>query len=123
MPPDLACSGAVMAIDPGAAEMMRDDLSTLDGISEKQMFGGMGFMHAGHMLTGIMSTGALLYRVGKPRQDAALTLPGVSLMKHAGRVMGGFVMLSGDAQADDKLRAELLSMALENAAELPQKEV
>lgn len=112
-----------MAIDPGAAAMMRDDLSALDGVSEKKMFGGMGFMRDGHMLTGVMSTGALLYRVGKPRQDHALALPGVSLMEHGGRRMGGFVMLSGAAQADDELRTELLSLALDNAAELPAKEV
>lgn len=111
-----------MAIDPGAAELMRDDLSAVDGLSEQKMFGGLGFMRSGHMLTGVMSTGALLYRVGKDRQDRALSLPGVALMEHGGRRMGGFVMLSGEAQSDDTLRAELLSMALDNAALLPPKE-
>lgn len=111
-----------MAIDPGAAQMMRDDLSALDGLSEKKMFGGLGFMRDGHMLTGVMSQGALMYRVGKSRQDAALSLPGVAMMQGNGRVMGGFVTLQGDALADDDLRRTLLSMALENAAELPPKE-
>ena len=111
-----------MAIDPGAAEMMRDDLSALDGISEKKMFGGLGFLRDGHMLTGIMSTGALLYRVGKPREAQALALPGVAPMAMGDRVMGGFVMLTGEAQADEENRARLLALALENAAELPPKE-
>lgn len=111
-----------MAIDPGAAQLMRDDLSALTGISEKKMFGGLGFMRAGHMLAGVMSTGALLYRVGKPREDAACALEGVGVMEHGGRRMGGFVMLTGAAQADDDSRAALLTMALENAAELPPKE-
>ena len=111
-----------MAVDPGAAQMMRDDLAHLDGLSEKKMFGGMGFMRDGHMLTGVVSHGALLYRVGKARQDAALARPGVSMMEGNGRTMGGFVILQGDALADDDLRAELLSMALANAAELPPKE-
>ncbi|AUH35360.1 TfoX/Sxy family protein [Paracoccus tegillarcae] len=111
-----------MAIDQGAAQMMREDLAALDGISEKKMFGGLGYMRGGHMLTGVVSHGALLYRVGKTRQDVALDLPGVSMMQGNGRTMGGFVILQGDAQADDDLRARLLSMALENAAELPPKE-
>lgn len=111
-----------MAIDPGAAQLMRDDLSDQDGISEKKMFGGLGFMRAGHMLTGVVSHGALLYRVGKSRQEQALTLPGVALMQGNGRTMGGFVLLTGDAQADDDLRAHLLGLALENAQELPPKE-
>ncbi|MFV0385854.1 TfoX/Sxy family protein [Paracoccus sp. (in: a-proteobacteria)] len=111
-----------MAIDPGAAELMRGDLAAIDGISEKKMFGGMGFMLRGNMLTGIMSTGALLYRVGKPRQDRALAIPGVLLMEHGGRVMGGFVMLADEAQANDDLRATLLMFALENADDLPVKE-
>ncbi|WP_299845309.1 TfoX/Sxy family protein [uncultured Paracoccus sp.] len=111
-----------MAIDPGAAEMMRDDLSALDGISEKKMFGGLGFMRGGHMLTGVMSTGALLYRVGKTHEAAALALPGVAVMAMADRVMGGFVMLTGEAQADEESRARLLALALENASELPPKE-
>lgn len=111
-----------MAIDPGAADLMREDLSALDGVSEKKMFGGLGFMRNGHMLTGIMSDGALIYRVGKDRQDRALDWPGVSMMAGNGRVMGGFVTLQGEAQADDDLRAQLLSLALDNAAELPPKE-
>lgn len=111
-----------MAVDPGAADLMRGDLAALDGISEKKMFGGLGFMQGGHMLAGIMSGGALLYRVGKPRQDRALAREGVSVMEHAGRRMGGFVMVEGEAQADDDLRAELLQLALQNHAELPPKE-
>ncbi|MFV0299919.1 MAG: TfoX/Sxy family protein [Paracoccus sp. (in: a-proteobacteria)] len=111
-----------MAVDSGAARMMRDDLSALDGISEKKMFGGLGFMRGGHMLSGVMSTGALLYRVGKPREAAALALPGVLPMAMGARVMGGFVMLAGEARADDAGRARLLGLALENASELPPKE-
>lgn len=111
-----------MAIDPGTAELMREDLADLDGIREKPMFGGLGFMLAGHMLAGIMSSDSLIYRVGKPRQDRALALPGVRVMEHGGRRMGGFVMLDGPAQADDGLRATLLQFALQNHAELPPKE-
>ena len=109
----------MIAFDPGTAELMRDDLSALDGISEKKMFGGLGFMQGGHMLTGVMSTGALMYRVGKTRQAQAQAMPGVGPMEHGGRSMGGFVVLSGDAMADDDRRAALLAMALQNAQELP----
>lgn len=111
-----------MAVDEGAADLMRDDLAAVDGIVEKPMFGGLGFMLRGHMLGGVMSGGALLYRVGKPQQDQAVARDGVSIMQHGGRTMGGFVMVEGDAQADDDLRADLLRLALDNHAELPPKE-
>lgn len=111
-----------MAVDPGALDLMRGDLAGIDGISEKSMFGGLGFMMAGHMLGGIMSGGALLYRVGKARQNSATGHDGVSVMQHGGRIMSGFVMVEGEAQADDDLRAGLLRMALDNHADLPPKE-
>ncbi|TRW95490.1 TfoX/Sxy family protein [Paracoccus sp. M683] len=111
-----------MAVDPGTAQLMRDDLSALDGISEKKMFGGLGFMRGGHMLSGVMSTGALLYRVGKARQAQAQAMPGVGPMEHGSRTMGGFVTLTGEAMADDDQRATLLALALANAQDLPAKE-
>lgn len=111
-----------MAADPGMVEQMRDDLSALDGISEKTMFAGLGFMRAGHMLTGVTSQGALMYRVGKAREAEALALPDVGRMGDGTRTMGGFVVLTGDGAADDDRRARLLALALDNAADLPARD-
>ena len=111
-----------MAVDPGAAALMREDLSHLADLSEKPMFGGMAFMREGHMLAGVMSDGGLIYRVGKPREADACAMPGVGPMQSGERRMGGFVVLSGQPMADDDLRRRLLDLALINAADLPAKD-
>jgi len=52
-----------MAYDEGLAQIMRDDLCDVIGISEKKMFGGLAFMYASHMVCGIHKDGAM-FRVG-----------------------------------------------------------
>lgn len=111
-----------MAADPGLVALLRDDFSDIERLREKPMFGGMGLMLQGHMVAGVMSSGALLYRPGKPREVQALALPQVTPMAHGGRRMGGFVMLAGEAAADDETRAALKALSLQNHAELPPKE-
>lgn len=109
-----------MAIDPGLTEVMRDDMAALDGIKEVRMFGGICFMHHGHMLCGIHKDGAL-YRVGKESHAAALALDGVGSMTMTGRSMGGLVDVEPDAMANDDLRNQLLQMSLQFTASLPAK--
>lgn len=109
-----------MAFDEGLAEVMREDMNALDGLKEVRMFGGICFMHHGHMLCGVHKDGAL-YRVGKDRHADALARDGVRPMTMTGRSMGGLVDVDPDAMSDDALRAQLLNMALEFTASLPAK--
>lgn len=37
-----------MARDPGLEELMRDQLSIVEGLSEKAMFGGLAWLMNGH---------------------------------------------------------------------------
>ena len=48
-----------MPYDEGLAQIMRDDLCDVIGISEKKMFGGLAFMYVGHI--------CLLYTSPSPR--------------------------------------------------------
>lgn len=109
-----------MAYDEGLASLMRDDLTDLDGIEEKKMFGGIVFMLNGNMLCGVHKGGGM-FRVGKDRKDKALAIEGAEPMAFTGRPMGGMVDADEDAMADDKRRTQLLEMALENARSLPPK--
>lgn len=109
-----------MAYDEGLAQIMRDDMSALDGLKDIRMFGGICFMHHGHMLCGVHKDGAL-YRVGKVRHAQALLLEGVEEMTMTGRSMGGLVDVSADAMGDDDLRNTLLTLALEFTGSLPPK--
>lgn len=109
-----------MAYDEGIAQVMREDLHDFDGLKEVRMFGGICFMHHGHMLCGVHKDGAL-YRVGKERHALALERDGVEEMTMTGRSMGGLVDVEISAIEEDQLRADLLEMALAFTASLPPK--
>ena len=112
-----------MAYDEGLAQLLREDIGPRPGLAERRMFGGLCFMLDGHMLCGVYGAangGHAMYRVGKPRAEAALAVPGTAPMALTGRSMGGIVDADGPALEDDN-RARLLALALENVASLPPK--
>lgn len=113
-----------MAYDEGMAQLLRDDLGARPGVEERKMFGGLCFMLDGHMLCGVHGDkyegGGLMFRVGKPRVEAALAVPGTAPMNFTGRVMGGMVD-AFDEGLEDANRQRLLALAMENVAGLPPK--
>lgn len=108
-----------MPYDEGLAQLLRDDLSDRE-IVEKKMFGGLAFMHRGHMLCGIHRGGGM-FRVGKAREAAALTVAGARPMSFTGRPMPGMVETGPEPLADDDRRGRLLALALAFNAEQPPK--
>lgn len=109
-----------MAYDEGLLELIREDLGDTPGLQEKRMFGGVCIMKDGHMLCGVHKDGAM-YRVGKPRIDAAMSQPGAGPMTFTGRPMAGFVDIGPEAMGNDDARAVWLQLALENVASLPPR--
>jgi len=117
-----------MAYDEGLAQLMRDDLAHLDGVTEKKMFGGIAFMTGGNMICGVHKDGAM-FRVGKDREAEAHSLDGVGKMLFTGRPMGGMVDAAPEAMvdaapeamADDSTRGHLMALALAHAKSLPPK--
>ena len=65
-----------MAYDNGLAEILRDALAEMNGITERKMFGGLCFMWNGNMLCGVHAKGGMA-RVGKDQMDMALAIDGV----------------------------------------------
>ena len=109
-----------MAYDEGLAQMLRDDLADMHGITEKKMFGGLCFMLNGHMVCGVHTKGSM-FRVGKTREDEARAIEGAGPMLFTGRPMGGMIDVDEDAFQDDTRRAEWLGLSLTNAKSLPPK--
>ncbi|WP_299843723.1 TfoX/Sxy family protein [uncultured Roseovarius sp.] len=109
-----------MAYDDGLAELMRGDLADLPGLTEKKMFGGLCFLQHGNMICGVHAGGAM-FRVGKENEAQALALDGVGPMTFTGRKMGGMVDADDDAMADDRVRQDLIGLALGFVATLPPK--
>jgi TfoX/Sxy family transcriptional regulator of competence genes len=108
-----------MAYDPGLAQTLRDALSD-HPVTEKKMFGGLAFLLNGHMVCGVHKGGAMV-RVGKDHHAAALTLPGVTPMMFTGKPMAAMVDVADATVVDDRLRHQILGMALATVQALPPK--
>ena len=102
-----------MAYDIGLAQILRDDLANVAGISEKKMFGGLCFLLYGNMLCGVHKDG-MMYRVGK-------AIDGAHDMMFTGRKMSGFIDVDADAVDDDEKRKAWLGMAFDFVSNLPAK--
>ena len=109
-----------MAYDAGLAEVLRDALAEVSGITEKRMFGGLCFLMHGNMLCGVHSGGAM-FRVGKDREAEALAIAGARPMDFTGRPMGGMVEVTDEAMGDAEAVARWLGLAREFVGALPAK--
>ena len=109
-----------MAYDEGLAEIMREALGDLDGMSEKKMFGGLCFLLNGNMICGVHQGGGMA-RVGKSRETEALEIDGTAPLSFTGRPMGGMIDISEELIADDTRRGQVIALALANARSLPPK--
>jgi TfoX/Sxy family transcriptional regulator of competence genes len=110
-----------MAYDPALADRIRRLLADEDGLTEKKMFGGIGWMLGGHMAAGASSTGNLIVRADKEASLRYAEEPGASLMVQRGRGMAGWVMVQAAAVADDDALATWVSRGRAYAAGLPPK--
>ena len=63
-----------MAFDEGVAQRIREALGDRPDIVEKKMFGGVAFMHSGHMCCGVVED-VLMARVGPDAYADALSRP------------------------------------------------
>jgi TfoX/Sxy family transcriptional regulator of competence genes len=107
-----------MAYDEGLAERVRDLLG--GRVVEKKMFGGVAFMLDGNMSVGIMGDG-LLVRVAAGDNDALLAEPGVTQPAMGGRTMKGWLLVDGDAVAEDAALQDWVSRGTTYASSLPPK--
>ena len=109
-----------MAYSEKNAGILRDELATLSGVSEKPMFGGLCFLLNGNMLCGVHRDGGMA-RVGKVNEPAALELDGVDPLSFTGRKMGGMVDISKAAIEDEITLRKVLALAKEFVESLPPK--
>ncbi len=73
-----------MAYDEELAFRLRGQLETVDGITDKRMFGGLAFLFHGHLLVAASGKGNLMLRVDPDRADALLSRPHVIPMEMGG---------------------------------------
>ena len=109
-----------MSFDDGLAERLRHRFSSVDGISEKKMFGGLAFLVAGHMCVGIMGD-ELIARIGVPGMESALAHRGVRVFEGSGRPMQGWVTVGAEAIAEDEDLAAWVERSLTFVDGLPPR--
>jgi TfoX/Sxy family transcriptional regulator of competence genes len=109
-----------MALSEIHAQIFREELVGVDGLSEKRMLGGLCFLVHGNMLCGVHQGGAMA-RVGKALEAKALQLDGVTPLSFTGRPMGGMVDLSPTAIENKTTRRKVLRLARKFVEALPPK--
>ncbi len=94
-----------MAFDTELADRIRQRLGKRKGLTERKMFGGIGFMLSGNMAAGVHGDD-LIVRLDPEEGERALDEPAVRMFDLTGRPMMGWLLVAPEATAsDDGLRA------------------
>ena len=93
-----------MAYDERLAEEVRERLlvAAEGALTEKRMFGGLGFMVDGNLTVAASRNGGLLVRTDPADAEEVLALEGVEQMESAGRKMPGWVFVAADVIRDEQ---------------------
>jgi TfoX/Sxy family transcriptional regulator of competence genes len=110
-----------MAYDEDLAGRIREELADKGDITEKRMFGGLAFLHRGHMTVAASHTGGLLVRIDPKDTDAALTRPYVSLMEMGGRTMDGWIRVDAEGVRNKRQLSSWVKRSLAFVDTLPPK--
>ncbi|MDX6582599.1 MAG: hypothetical protein QOI10_1783 [Solirubrobacterales bacterium] len=110
-----------MAYDEALAERVRELLAPREAVTERKMFGGIGFMVGGNMACGGSSGGDLIVRLGPEEYEQALLEPHVRTFDMTGRTMRGWILVAPEAVAADEDLAGWVDAGADFAASLPPK--
>ena len=77
-----------MAFSASLADRVRHTLGRQRGVTEKRMFGGVGFLMNGNLVVGVWRD-SLIARLGPDEAEAALREPHVGPFDITGRAMRG----------------------------------
>jgi TfoX/Sxy family transcriptional regulator of competence genes len=110
-----------VAYDTELAERVRDAIALREELTEREMFGGIGFMLGGNMACGVIGEDVIV-RLPKEDCEQALAEDGVRPFGMPGkRPMTGFILVGGEQLADDASLARWVERALAHAAAMPPK--
>jgi TfoX/Sxy family transcriptional regulator of competence genes len=110
-----------MAYDEELADRIRTLLGDRPNLTEKKLFGGLGFMIGGNMAIAASGQGGILVRAD-PEESAELvaTTP-AEPMEMRGRQMAGWLRVDSSDVADDAALGEWVERGTAYAASLPPK--
>ncbi len=102
------------------AARMRFELDGEPGLTERKMFGGLGFMINGNMAVAASSKGGLMIRVS-PEAAPKLLGAHVRPMEMGGRSMGGWLLADSAVTDDEAEFVRLVRLGRDFARSLPPK--
>jgi TfoX/Sxy family transcriptional regulator of competence genes len=109
-----------MAYSESLAARVHEILARQRGITEKKMFGGVGFLLHGNMCVGVWKT-SLIARLGPEEAPAALKEPHVVEFDVTSRPMKGWVMIEPDGLETDQQLSHWVAQSTTFVSTLPRK--
>ena len=110
-----------MTYDGELADRIREMVAGEPQVVEKRMFGGLGFLVAGHLAVSANSRGGLLLRVDPARAEALLADPRVGPCVMRGRELKGWMEVDVDSSVTDDELGRWVDHGLSYARSLPPK--
>jgi TfoX/Sxy family transcriptional regulator of competence genes len=111
---------ATMAYDEALAQRIRAALPDVTGLTEKKIFGGIGFLIHGNMACGVNGND-LMVRISPDSNEAAIAKPHVRVFDMTGRPMKGWILVdSAGIQSAEDLQS-WLRQGVAFAQSLPAK--
>jgi TfoX/Sxy family transcriptional regulator of competence genes len=108
-----------MAYDEELAGRIRALLGSRAAVTEKKMFGGLGFMIGGNMAIAASGQGGVLVRVDPEESDDLVASTPAYPMEMRGRQMAGWLRVDAAEVTDDAALAEWVGRGATYAASLP----
>jgi hypothetical protein len=109
-----------MAYSESLAARVRHELASRRGISEKKLFGAVGFLLRGNLLVGIWKH-SLIVRLGAEAAEQALREPHVREFDVTGKPMKGWCLIDPEGVDEDEQLRRWIDAAWRFVAELPAK--
>jgi hypothetical protein len=109
-----------MAFDDTLAQRIRKRLGKRAGLTEKKMFGGIGFMLGGNMACGVHGKD-MIVRLDPEETEKALSEPHTRRFDLTGRPMNGWILVEPEGVATDAALGRWVGIAAKYAESLPAK--
>lgn len=110
-----------MAFDEELAQRVRDLLDGQPDVTERRMFGGIGFMVGGHMCCGVIGEDLMVRLDPEQAEQLVESEAGARPFDFTGRPMRGWLYVSPAVVAEDTDLREWVGRAEDFASGLPPK--
>jgi TfoX/Sxy family transcriptional regulator of competence genes len=108
-----------MAYDEDLANRIRELLAAEEHVSEKKMFGGLGFMVQGNMALSASGQGGLLLRCDPAQTEALVKKPHATRFEMRGRSMDGWLRIAPEGVRTKRQLEPWVRQAVAYARSLP----